>query len=172
MANTYTQKTITWGNGRNSLFAGTPLDTNGNIANNADAVGILAEDLHMPDRTASVLTAGDWDEAAHRDSGIILSYACKQKLSSITFANAPETVVDRTTLSGVLTSTLASYVPTSRIATVEEAGIIFQAEAVADAEGEAPTQAEYNGLLGALREAGVIETPAEEPAEQDDPATE
>lgn len=167
MANTYTQKTITWGNGRNSLFAGTPLDTNGEIANNADAIGILAEDLHMPDRTATVLTAGDWDEDAHRESGIILSLACKAKLSGITFANPPQSMVDSTMLSEVL----ANYVPNSRIATVEEAGIIFQAAAVADAE-DAPTQADYNGLLGALREAGVINTPAEEPAEQDDPAVE
>lgn len=38
-------------------------------------------------------------------------------------------------------------------------GLVKQAEAVADAAGDAPTAEEYNALLAALRAAGIIATP-------------
>ena len=86
MANTYTQKTIAWKHGINSLYAGTPLDANGKPVNDATAVGILAEDVVSPNRTAKVLTSGTWDEDANTGSGIEISDAVKQKLKDIAFS--------------------------------------------------------------------------------------
>ena len=47
MANTTTNVTVTWSNGRSTLLAGTPLDAYGNIANNGSAYGILAADMNL-----------------------------------------------------------------------------------------------------------------------------
>lgn len=145
MSNTITQKTITWGNSQNRLYAGTPLDTNGKIANDSTAIGILSEDLFMPDRTAKVLTAGIWDEDAHRESGIILCDAAKKAMSGIEFKHPP-----------------IEYVQKTDLATTAAAGLVKQGAAVEDAES-APTKAEFNGLLEALRTAGIIETPEADP---------
>lgn len=41
-------------------------------------------------------------------------------------------------------------------ATTSRAGLVKQAEAVADAAGETPTKAEFNALLAALRVAGIV----------------
>lgn len=159
MSNTITQKTITWGNGRTSLYAGTPLDVNGNPANDASAIGILAEDIHMPDRSANVLTAGVWDEDAHTACGIVLSDAAKAAMSEITFTHPPKEIVDQ----GKLAEALEAYVQKTDLATPETAGLVKQTAAVEDA-ADAPTQADFNGLLGALRTAGVINTQvAEDP---------
>ena len=163
MANTYAQKTITWGHGQNAMYAGTPLDTNGKPVNDSSAVGILAEDIRMPDRTAKMLTAGTWDEENHRGSGIIISDAVKLKLSDITFTHPPVQMVDAATLA----ETLSTYVQSTDLATTEAAGIVKQSAAVADA-ADAPTQAEFNGLLEALRSAGIIEQTTPDP-DPDDP---
>lgn len=163
MSNTITQKTITWGNGQNCLYAGTPLDASGKPANNGNAIGILAEDIHMPDRSASVLTAGTWDEDAHTDSGIILSDAAKAAMSGITFAHPPKTIIDQEKLADAL----EDYVQKTDLATTEAAGLVKQSAAIEDA-ADAPTKSDFNGLLGALRTAGIINTPApEEPETQE-----
>lgn len=144
MSNTTATVTVTWGSGRNTLYAGTPLDSNGNISNNSSAYGILAQDIHMPDRSATVITAGEWTE--NPACGIVLSDACKKKLSSITFRPP-----------------LVEYVPKTQTATTEAAGLVKMAEAVPNTEEEtAPTAAEFNALLASLRAAGILETPAEE----------
>ena len=188
MANTYAEKTIIWGHGQNSLYAGTPLDTNGKIANDSTAIGIVAEDLHAPDTVAKVLTAGEWDEDAHPGCGIKLRNATKAALSNITFAHPPVDYIDSGELTEILsayatstdledyaktadladyakTADLADYVQKTDVASTDAAGIVYQGAAVADAES-APTQAEYNGLLGSLRTAGIIATPAETPEEE------
>ena len=41
-------------------------------------------------------------------------------------------------------------------ATTATAGLVRQAEAVADAAGETPTKAEFNALLAALRASGIV----------------
>lgn len=41
-------------------------------------------------------------------------------------------------------------------ATTSKAGLVKQAAAVEDAAGEAPTKAEFNALLAALRVAGIV----------------
>ena len=146
MANTTANVTVTWKAGQSVLYAGTPLDQNGNIANNSDAYGILAEDLFLPNRQATVITAGEWTE--NPACGIVLSDACKKKLSGITF-----------------TPPVVDYVTKEDLATTSVAGLVKMAEAVADSEEEtSPTTAEFNALLSALRTAGIMETP-EEPAE-------
>ena len=166
MANTYTTKTITWGNGHTTLWAGTPLDSGGNPVNDNTAIGILAEDLNMPNRTAKILTAGEWNEDAHRDHGLILSNEVKAKLSDITFAHPPYDMIDDSELSAALETALADYVEKTDLATTETAGLVKQAAAVEDAES-APTKAEFNALLAALREAGVLAAPAEDNAEEE-----
>jgi hypothetical protein len=43
-------------------------------------------------------------------------------------------------------------------ATEEDAGVVLQGVAVADAAGAAPTAAEFDALLDSLRDAGIIAT--------------
>ena len=156
MANTTTTKTISWARGQNILHAGTPLDTNGKPVMDNTAVGIVAEDLYAPDRTATVITAGTWDESVNAPYFHITD-AVKLKLSNITFSEPPEIP---------LSTILADYVQKTDTATTEAAGIVKQSAAVADA-ADAPTKAEYNGLLAALRTAGIVAT-AEETEETEE----
>lgn len=128
----YITKTVQWKHGINTLYAGTPLDKDGKPVNDATAVGILAEDLHAPDTEAKVLTAGSWDEDAHTGSGIVISDAVKLKLTGITFSR-----------------------PLKNTATAMKAGLVKQAVNVAAASGS-PTKANFNGLLTALKNAGII----------------
>ena len=64
------------------------------------------------------------------------------------------------------TSTSKLYVPTYPVvpeeATTETAGTVKQAENVALAAGEAPTKAEFNALITALIEAGLMAAPTAE----------
>ena len=138
MANTTTTKTFAWPPGVNILRAGTPLDTDGKVANDATAVGIVAADLCAPDKTATVITAGEWDESVNAPY-FRISDAAKEAMPDIEFTTPPASAA------------LEVYVKKTDLATTEAAGIVKQAAAVADAE-DAPTMAEYNGLLGALRD--------------------
>ena len=88
MENVYIDKVVTWAPGENTLYAGTPLDANARPANNETAIGIVAEDLHHPDKTARVLTAGSWDEDLHRGH-IVLKNRTKRALKDITFRHPP-----------------------------------------------------------------------------------
>lgn len=143
MANTTANVTVTWKTGQSVLYAGTPLDQYGNIANNSSAYGILAEDLYLPNRSATVITAGEWTE--NPACGIVLSDACKKDLSGIEF-----------------TPPVIEYITKADTATTEAAGIVKMAEAVPDSEEEtSPTTEEFNALLSALRTAGILETPAD-----------
>lgn len=167
MANTTTNVTVTWSNGRSTLLAGTPLDAYGNIANNGSAYGILAADMNLPDRTATVITAGEWDEQISRQNGIALSDECKAALSGITFTNKEKSFVSEIDLE----KALKGYVKTTDAATKSAAGVVKMAEAVADSEEQSsPTTAEFNALLAALRAAGILETPAD-PEEPDTSGT-
>ena len=150
MANTTTTKTVGWKNGLSIIHAGTPLDTNGKAVMDNTAVGIVAEDVQMPDTTATVITAGEWDESVNAPY-FHISDAVKLALSDITFTPPPATP-------------MSAYVLKTDLATTEAAGVVLQAAAVEDAES-APTKAEYNGLLEALRDAGIIATESEEPDE-------
>lgn len=129
---TYIKKTVQWKRGIIVLYAGTPLDASGKPVNDATAVGILAEDLHAPDTEAKVLTAGAWDEDAHTGSGIVISDAVKLKLTGITFSR-----------------------PMRNTATALKAGLVKQGVNVAAASGS-PTKANFNSLLSALKNAGLI----------------
>lgn len=145
MANTTITKTIVWGRGQNTLYAGTPLDNSGRIVNDGTAVGIVAEDLHMPDNVASLVIAGEWNEEAHTGSGIVISDAVKMALPGIEFSKP-------VTPAGAM---LASYVSRYDIAETDKAGIVKQAAAVAGA-ASTPTQADFNGLVNKLKDAGLI----------------
>ena len=154
MANTTTTKTVTWQHGQNVIYAGTPLDTNGMPVMDNTAVGIVAEDLHAPDKTATLITAGEWDESVN-EARFHIADDVKLALSDIAFTPAPKIPLE---------TVLAAYVQKTDTATTEAAGVVKQAEPVEDAES-APTKAEYNGLLGALRNAGIIANPEEDPEE-------
>lgn len=155
MANTTTTKTVVWPTGVNVLHAGTPLDTNGRIANDSNAVGILAADLYAPDRTATVVTAGTWDESVNAPYFRIPD-AVKNALYDIAFTPPPKLTDDE-----IIAAVQAATQP----ATTEAYGTVKQAEAVADAES-APTQAEFNGLLAALRASGAIYEAADDEEEE------
>lgn len=155
MANTTTTKTISWKNGLSIIHAGTPLDTNGKVVMDNTAVGIVAEDVQMPDTTATVITAGEWDESVNAPYFHITDEV-KLKLSDITFTPPPAIP-------------MTAYVLKTDLATTEAAGVVLQAAAVEDA-ADAPTEEDFNGLLGALRTAGIIAT-AEEPEEPEESET-
>lgn len=125
-------KTVAWKHGIIALYAGTPLDKDGKVVNDATAVGILAEDIFAPDKEAKVLTAGTWDEDAHTGSGIVISDDVKMKLTGITFSK-----------------------PLRNVASALKAGAVKQGVNVAAATGS-PTKANFNSLLTALKNAGII----------------
>ena len=147
MANTTATKTVSWKNGLSIIHAGTPLDTNGKVVMDNTAVGIVAEDVQMPDTTATVITAGEWDESVNAPYFHITDEV-KLKLSDITFTPPPAVP-------------LSAYVLKTDLATTEAAGVVLQAEAVEDLT-DAPTAEDFNGLLGALRDAGIVNVPEEE----------
>lgn len=60
---------------------------------------------------------------------------------------------------------LSAYVLKTDLATTEAAGVVLQAEAVEDLT-DAPTAEDFNGLLGALRDAGIVNVPEEDPEEE------
>ena len=151
MANTTTTKTVSWKNGLSIIHAGTPLDTNGKVVMDNTAVGIVAEDVQMPDTTATVITAGEWDESVNAPYFHITDEV-KLTLSDITFTPPPAVP-------------LPAYVLKTDLATTEAAGVVLQAEAVEDLT-DAPTAEDFNGLLGALRDAGIVNVPEEDPEEE------
>lgn len=151
MANTTTTKTVSWKNGLSIIHAGTPLDTNGKAVMDNTAVGIVAEDVQMPDTTATVITAGEWDESVNAPYFHITDEV-KLTLSDITFTPPPAVP-------------LSAYVLKTDLATTEAAGVVLQAEAVEDLT-DAPTAEDFNGLLGALRDAGIVNVPEEDPEEE------
>ena len=151
MANTTTTKTVSWKNGLSIIHAGTPLDTNGKVVMDNTAVGIVAEDVQMPDTTATVITAGEWDESVNAPYFHITDEV-KLKLSDITFTPPPAVP-------------LSAYVLKTDLATTEAAGVVLQAEAVEDLT-DAPTAEDFNGLLGALRDAGIVNVPEEDPEDE------
>ena len=160
----------------NTIYAGTPLDTNGKPVMDSTAVGIVAADLHAPDKTATVITAGTWDESVN-EAQFHITEAVKLALSNITFSKPPviplstvledyvtETALGTTLADYAQTTDLASYVQKTDTATTEAAGVVLQAVAIEDLT-EAPAAADFNGLLDALRDSGVIATADETPAE-------
>ena len=151
MANTTTTKTVQWTHGLNIIHAGTPLDTNGKPVMDNTAVGIVAEDLHAPDKTATVITAGEWDERVNAPY-FHISDAVKLALADITFTPPPAVPIE---------TVLADYVRKTDTATTEAAGVVLQSAAVEDLT-EDPTASDFNGLLDSLRDAGIINVPEPE----------
>ena len=148
MANTTATVKITWGYSESLLRKGTPLGSDGEIANDANAYGILAEDIHLPDRDATVITAGEWDEdEGYLMCGIALTDEAKEALNGITFKHP-----------------VHHYVEAGDTATTEKAGLVKMAEAVPDSEeDDYPTAEEFNDLLAKLRSAGILAETPEEP---------
>lgn len=155
MSNTTATKTVKWKNGLSVIHAGTPLDTNGNPVMDNTAVGIVAEDVQMPDTTATVITAGEWDERVNAP-WFHITDDVKRALPDISFTPPPAVSLE---------TVLADYVQKTDLATTEAAGVVLQAGAVEDLT-DAPTAEDFNGLLGALRDAGIVNVPEEDPEEE------
>lgn len=143
MANTTTTISIAW-SGRMFIKAGTPIDANSKFANDGTAVGIVAQDVIRGAPTATVITAGKWNEDySASNAGIRLTDACKRALSAITFVDDDGTELNPPELIGN--------------ATTEKAGVVKMAASVADSDEEtSPTTAEFNALLASLRTAGIL----------------
>lgn len=70
------------------FHAGTPVDENAKVANDATAIGIIAEDVVYPNKEATIMTAGTFnvvDGYAH--SGIIISGETAKAMSGIEFVD-------------------------------------------------------------------------------------
>lgn len=88
MANTTSTVSIVWG-GRESIMAGTPIDSSSNFANNGNAVGIVAKDVYRGTANATVITAGEWNEDyGAANAGVRISDECKRALPGIKFVNS------------------------------------------------------------------------------------
>lgn len=77
---------INWKPGQSIIYAGTPIDEDGNIANNSDAVALVASDTLNPN-AAEVITEGTWDEETNYH-GITISDDCKRSLPGIEFVGS------------------------------------------------------------------------------------
>lgn len=180
MPNTEVQVTVNWKPGQVLIRRGTPIDQYGNIANDAGAYGIVKSDAERPEK-ATVITAGTWDEETGY-GGYALTDDCKRALAAISFtgsdgerrpvrtlptpqeANAGEQAA--VNAEGNAYETKApEELPE---ATTETAGIVKMAAAVSDSEEtNYPTVAEFNGLLAALRAAGIMAEPEPEQEPED-----
>lgn len=77
---------INWKPGQSIIYAGTPIDEDGNIANNSNAVALVASDTLNPN-AAEVITDGTWDEETNYH-GITISDDCKRALPGIEFVGS------------------------------------------------------------------------------------
>lgn len=88
--------TINWKPGQMVILKGTPVDANGNIANDGTAVGIVSEDTKRP-LQAPYINSGTWDEETNY-GGFAISDDCKRALPEIIFTNADGIPTPATTL--------------------------------------------------------------------------
>lgn len=172
MPNTTTTIDFSWGFGRSILPAGTPVDAYGNSANDSNAVGIVAESVYLPNHTATVITAGTWDEAIGRSNGIVLSVECKRALPAIRFsepvAELPELAAADAGKRVKVNAYGTGYVLADDItaATETAAGTVKRAAAVADAE-EGTEIETINALISTLVASGALsEYVPPEPSEE------
>lgn len=77
---------INWKPGQSIIYAGTPIDEGGNIANNSNAVALVVSDTLNPN-AAEVITDGTWDEETNYH-GITISDNCKRALPGIEFVGS------------------------------------------------------------------------------------
>lgn len=88
------------GVGAHKVLAGSPIDENGNIANDETAIGLLMETVSDANPDGKIIVAGDVDAlGAKNASGIELSDAAKNALSGITWRE-PDYVVEMPTGGG------------------------------------------------------------------------
>lgn len=77
---------INWKPGQSIIYAGTPIDEDGNIANNSNAVALVVSDTLNPN-AAEVITDGTWDEETNYH-GITISDDCKRALPGVEFVGS------------------------------------------------------------------------------------
>lgn len=132
------------------ILKGTPISLAGEISNDEDAAGIIPETVYAkpPTEYVYMMTGGS---AYVSELGYELSEAAMQAMRGILF----------------LTSSGPSEI-TYPDASATEKGMVLQAENVPDAEGEAPTAAEFKALLDALKDAGIMAPDSEPEPDPDD----
>lgn len=82
------------GIGAHKVLAGSPIDENGNVANDETAIGLLMETVSDANPDGKIIVAGDVDAlGAKNASGIELSDAAKNALNGITWRE-PDYVVE------------------------------------------------------------------------------
>ena len=158
----YKKVTIDWANVTLPLKEGSPVSMAGVVANNGNAIGLvpqnyLAEPLM---KSIYVLVGGDVDLAeVNAKFGSNLTSAAKGNMAGIRFWNADGTI-DKSS-------------DTAPAATTDAAGIVKQAENIAESEATtvALLKADFNDLLDALKEAGIMEADPEEEADPEGEAS-
>lgn len=154
---------IAWSTITLPLKEGTPISLDGEVANTADAIGIVPQTIKQRPLMDSImlLVGGDVELAEVNASfGSELTAAAKGSMSAIRFWTADGTPDD-------------SADNTPAAATTETAGTVKQAanipELTSDSSTIALLRADVNTLLEALKEAGIMEAdPEPEPDPDDD----
>ena len=130
--------------------AGTPLDLAGNEANSSAAVGIVPQTINYPPFIGrlTLLVGGDVELAeVEKEYGAALTEDAIKAMYGINFYRPDGKVEGREVAIPAATTT--------------SEGLVKMAANVAEAEGEAPTAAEFKALLDALIAAGIMAPPAE-----------
>lgn len=154
----YKEIEMDWASITLPLKEGTPVNVYGKIENGAGAIGLVPQKVTVLPvvKAMRVLVGGSVSlpevEAAY---GATLNEAAKEAMNGITFygkygSPEPDPVYE---------------IPETPLATKTAAGLVKMAANVAAAADDAPTKAEFDALLDALIEAGIMEAPAEAAAE-------
>lgn len=147
----YTQVKMRWDTFTFPIKAGTPVSINGLEVNGTGAIGLVPQDItEKPmEKYTMILVSGDVILGDVENCyGKTLNIAALKTMNGIKFFGAEGRPVDDPYVLPAATETTL--------------GGVKMAANVAEAEGEAPTAAEYKALLDALIAAGIMAAPAEE----------
>lgn len=170
----YKSVSIRWEAVTLPLKAGTPITKAGVPCNDGSAVGLIPQTITVKPTLgdANILIGGDVSLAEVEASyGSSLDGACIRAMDGIRFYSSDGTPVAMTVpytlpaatssvLGGVKVGTGLSVATGGTVsvagATASVIGGVKQGVAVAKAAGEAPTKAEFDALIDALTDAGVL----------------
>lgn len=149
----YSELTIKWTEDMFPLREGTPMSLGGVVANDGGAVGLIVDTYNIRPLfpVVRVLVGGTVrTEDVNKAWGHELTDAAKAAMRGITFLDEHG--------AAFTPAPPAPYVLPA--ATAAALGGVKQAANVAEAEGEAPTAAEFKALLDALIAAGIMAAPS------------
>lgn len=145
-----TSVTMQWNTFTYPIVVGTPISKAGALANSASAIGIIPRTISakpQADGSVYLMTGGsvDLSELAYAN----LSADAMQAMHGISFFGSDGTP-EADPVYGITAATETAI------------GGVKMAANVPDAEGEAPTAAEFKVLLDALKDAGIMEPDEDE----------